>query len=221
MTKKRKNLVLLGGGGHCKSVLDTLLKTNEYSEIVITDPHISIGSEIMGCKVVGDDRMLPQLYENGFTHAFITTGSIGYSNPRAKLVHMAEAIGFDFPIVIDPSAVIADEVTIGSGTYVGKNAIINSEAKIGNHCIINTGAIIEHESEIGDFCHISTGSILCGGVTVGKDSFIGAGTTVIQCVTIGSNAVVGAGSTVLSDVEDHVRTYGVVRQNHKNEIIKH
>lgn len=218
-TKNNNKIVLLGGGGHCKSVLDTLLKTNEYSEIVITDPNVPIDSEIMGCKVVGDDSILLQLFEQGFTHAFITTGSIGYSNPRAKLAHIAEAIGFDFPIVIDSSAMIADGVTIGCGTYVGKNAIINAGAKIGRYCIINTGTIVEHESVVGDYCHISTGSILCGEVTVGDESFIGAGTTIIQCVRIGCNVVVGAGSTVLSDVEDNVRTYGIVRKNRGGTII--
>lgn len=208
-----KKLVLLGGGGHCKSVLDTLFKTKEYSEIVITDPQLPAGSEVMGCKVAGDDSILSKMYEEGFTNAFITAGDVGKPNPRAKLAEMAQDIGFSFPCIIDPTAQVSPSAQIGDGTFVGKNSIINTGVRIGKHCIINTGTIVEHESIVGDYCHISTGSILCGEVTVGDESFIGAGTTIIQCVRIGCNVVVGAGSTVLSDVEDNVRTYGIVRKN--------
>ena len=33
-------IVLIGGGGHCKSVLDSILRTCNYDEIVITAPPI-------------------------------------------------------------------------------------------------------------------------------------------------------------------------------------
>jgi len=48
-------------------VLDTLLRTNEYSEIVITDPLLPAGIEVMGCKVVGNDSILSELYAKGYT----------------------------------------------------------------------------------------------------------------------------------------------------------
>ena len=200
-----KKLVLIGGGGHCKSVLDAALRSGEYSEIVITDPEITVGTEICGCKVVGTDEMLPNLLRQGYGYAFITVGSITNPSLRIKLAGKAKALGFIFPIISDPSAVVSEYAHVGAGTFIGKNVVVNTDTMIGEHCIINTGCIIEHECQVGDFAHISVGSILCGNVKVGKESFIGAGSTVIQGIKIGNQTIVGANSTILTDMEDHMK----------------
>jgi sugar O-acyltransferase (sialic acid O-acetyltransferase NeuD family) len=201
---ENKSLVLLGGGGHCKSVLDSILRGNEYSDIVITDNNLAAGTKIYGCKVVGTDAFLPDLREKGYKNAFITVGSINNTSVgvRMKLANLASSLGFSFPTIVDPSAIVSKHARIAAGTYIGKNAVINADAVIGTQCIINTGAIVEHECQIGDFTHVSVGAILCGNVKVGRESFIGAGATVIQGIHIGNLVIVGANSTVLSDVYD-------------------
>lgn len=204
-----KKIVLLGGGGHCKSVLDTLLKTNEYSEIVITDPQLPAGTEVMGCKVVGDDSILPKLYAEGFTNAFITAGDVGKPNPRAKLVEMAQNIGFHFPCIMDPTAQVSPSAQIGDGTFIGKNAIINIGAQIGYHCIINTAAIVEHEATIGTLTHVASGAIVLGEVRTGHSCFIGAGSTIIQCTNLGNDVKIGAGAVVNNDLPDNCTAVGV------------
>ncbi len=211
-----KKLVLVGGGGHCKSVIDSLSEKNEYSEIVITDYSLPEGTIVNGCKVVGNDDCLPDLKNNGFDYAFITMGSVGKPNVRASLVEEIEKLGFLSPIIIDSTAVIADDVHIGHGTFIGKNATINTGVSIGSHCIINTGCIIEHESVIGDKCHIATGAILCGGVHVGNDSFVGAGSTVIQGHMIGENATIGAETVVTKDIPAWTTAVGIPAKVIKN-----
>ena len=207
-----KKLVLLGGGGHCKSVLDVIIRNGEYEDVVITDSAMPVGTRILNAPVVGTDEMIPVLFQDGYHHAFVTVGSIGDSKIRIKLAALAESIGFEFPVIADPSAQISKFVTIGGGTFIGKNAVINADSYIGNHCIINTGSIIEHGCGIGDYSHISVGTILCGDCKVGAKSFIGAGSTVIQGIDIGHNVIVGANSTVLTDVEDNMKIYGIVKQ---------
>ena len=130
-----KKLVLVGGGGHCKSVIDSLSEKSEYSEIVITDYSLPEGTIVNGCNVVGNDDCLPDLKNNGFDYAFITMGSVGKPNVRASLVEEIEKLGFLSPIIIDSTAVIADDVHIGQGTFIGKNATINTGVSIGSHCI--------------------------------------------------------------------------------------
>ncbi len=210
---------MLGGGGHCKSVLDALLRMDKYTEIVITDPFLKPGSVIMGCKVIGNDEVLPKLRESGFTDAFITLGSLTDTRIRRNLSDRIDDLSFSIPVIADPTAVISDYSQIGEGTFLGKNSVINADAKIGRHCIINTGAILEHECEVGDFCHISVGTILCGNVHVGNDSFIGSGTTVIQGISVGHDAVVGANSTVLRSVEDGRTVYGIVKTSDQEATI--
>lgn len=204
-----KKLVLIGGGGHCKSVIDSVRRTNEFGEIVIADPALKVGSDILGCKVIGSDECLGQLRKEGYKYAFITVGNVRVNSIRKMLVQKASGYGYVFPIIIDPSATVADSVTIGPGTFVGKNTIINIDTIIGSQCIINTGAIIEHDSSVGDYTHISVGSVLCGGVDVGKNCMIGSNSTIIQGIKIGNNCNVGAGAVVIEDSPDDCTLLGV------------
>lgn len=208
MSNMENKIVLIGGGGHCKSVLDAALRSARFSEIAIVDPALPSGAFVLGCRVAGDDDILPTLREKGFVNAFITVGSIEDTLLRRKLVNKATAMGFQFPVIVDPSAVVSKSTVIGEGTFIGKNAVVNADALIGNHCILNTGSIVEHECAVGDFSHISIGVVLCGGVYVGKDAFIGAGTLVKQGMRIGDQSVIGIGSVVLEDIPSGLKAYG-------------
>ncbi len=203
--------MLLGGGGHCSSVLDCLISTNNFDDVVILDSNMKIGSKVLDCSVVGDDSKLYDLKKAGFEYAFITVGSIKDTNVRRKLYRLVSSMEFKIPIVCDQSSKISEYANIGEGTFIGKNAVINANAIIGNHCIINTGSIIEHDCYVGDFSHVSVGAAICGNCKVGSDSFIGAGSTVIQGVTIGANVTVGAGSTVLHNIGDNVVVAGLIK----------
>ena len=215
-----KRLVLIGAGGHMKSVLDSALRSNEYKEIVITDPRLIPGTEILGCRVVGTDDILKQMKRAGFEYAFVSVGSIKDTSLRRRLADNIEQIGFKIPIIIDPSAIIAESAVIGEGSFVGKGVIVNTDAKIGRYCIINSGSIIEHECCIGDFSHVAVGSTLCGDVFIDNDCLIGSGSVVIQGLRIGKNCIIGANSTVLTDVEDRMKVYGIIkkRREHKPKI---
>lgn len=203
--------MLIGGGGHCISVLDCILSSREYDEIVIVDSNVQVNSKILGCPVVGDDRVLPELKKSGFDYAFITVGAIKSTKTRRKLYELARSLDFEFPVISDPSAVVSKNSNIGAGTFIGKDAVINAKASIGVQCIVNTGAIIEHECTVGSFSHISVGAILCGNCVIGSDSFIGAGSTLIQGITTGNKVIIGAGSTVLCNIDDNVTVSGLVK----------
>ena len=206
-----RKIVLIGGGGHCKSVLDCLLRTGIYDEIVLTDPDIPAGSVIMGCRAAGNDDMLPELFRQGFSDAFITVGSIQSTKLRRILFRKAQEIGFRLPNIVDPSAAVSEFAELGQGIFIGKQAVVNAEAVIGDAAIINSAAVIEHECRVGSFTHVSVNAALCGNVSVGDDSFIGAGAVIIQGIRIGDGAVIGAGSTVICDVADGVTRAGLVK----------
>lgn len=202
-------LILLGGGGHCKSVLDSALRMKTFEEIVITDPHIKQGTEILGCSVVGNDDRLEQLHQEGFEYAFITVGSVSINPLREKLADKINSLGFKIPVIQAPSAITASSAIIGEGTFIGKNSVVNADSIIGKHCIVNTGAIIEHECIVNDFAHISVGAVLCGEVVVGKNSLIGSRSVVIQGLRIGNNCIVGAGAVVNKSIPDQCTAIGV------------
>ena len=211
MENNKENIVILGFGGHAKSVADSILQSGNYHIVGYTDTH--------DCKsqfqYLGTDDELENLYKQGVRKAVLGVGYMGKSAIRDELVCLAKKIGFEFPVIIDHSATISESAMIGEGTFIGKKAVINAESKIGDFCIINTGAIIEHENVIDSYSHVAVGAILCGNVTTGHHSLIGAGTTIIQGRVIGNNCIIGAKSLILSNVEDGMKCYGIVKNRQK------
>ncbi len=203
---KNRGLLLIGGGGHCKSVIDCVLSSDEFDRIgiIVNENPISV----LGIPVVGTDIDLPLLFQDGWTDAFISLGSIGTTLLRHKLYTLVKSIGFNLPSISDPSALIARDTVLEEGVFVGKRVIINSGSKVGACAILNTGAIIEHDCEIGSFSHISPGTVLCGNVRINSDSHIGAGSVIRQGITVGCCSLIGAGSVVVKDIPNNVLAYG-------------
>ena len=204
-----KNLILIGGGGHCKSVIDTIQENKDYNIIGILDLAEKVGENILGVEIIGTDDTLDQYFKNGVEYAFITMGSVGDIKLRKNLYNMALEVGFQLPNIIDKTAIVSEYAKIGQGNFIGKGAIINAEASIGNNCIINTGAVVEHDCIVGDFCHIAPSATLSGSVNVGNNTHIGANAAVIQNIKIGKNVIVGAGSVVIKAVKDGETVVGV------------
>lgn len=203
-----KKLLLIGGGGHCKSVLDTILQSNEYSEIGIIDNNKNNGGSILGKPIIGCDDDLSKLYREGYRYAFVTVGSIGEPSLRIKLFKILETIGFEIPNIIDVTAIVSSQVKMERGIFIGRNVVVNVGTYIRNGSIINTGSIIEHDCLINQFCHIAPGTVLCGEVEVGENTHIGAGSNIKQQIKIGSNTIIGMGSVVLKNISDNLIAYG-------------
>lgn len=203
-----EDIILIGGGGHCKSVIDSIIKFKGYNIVGILDLHNKVGNEIFGVKVIGTDDKLKYYYKNGIRNAFLTMGSVGDTRLRRRLCSIALNIGYSFPNIIDSTAIVSDKIEIGYGNFIGKGTIINSGTKIENNCIINTGAIIEHDCHIKDFCHIAPGVTMSGNVVIGENTHIGTNSTIIQNIVIGNNSIIGAGSVVVKDIKSNIKAYG-------------
>lgn len=209
-----EKIVLVGGGGHCKVIIDIIKTMGTYEIIGITDSSYSenqgkIHKYVMDIPILGDDSILEGLYNSGVNNAFITLGALGKPFIREKIFNNLRKIGFNIPILIHSDAVVSPYSTLKSGTCVMAGAVINPDAYISENCIINSRAVIEHDCNLHSNVHVSPGATLCGGVEIGTNSHIGAGSTIIQNVRIGKKVIVGAGSVVLSDVEDNSTVIGI------------
>lgn len=206
-----KKLVILGAGGHCLSVLDSIIPFNDYENIVILDPNVMPGTYINGkYKVIGTDNELEHLCHQGYTHAFIAFAAIESIEIRKKLWKKVRNAGYLLPNIIDPTATVSANAKLGEGIFIGKKAVVNAGAVINDMSIINTGAVIEHGCSIGEFSHVAVNGILCGNVSLGACCLIGANSTVIQNISIGNRCIIGAGSVVLRNVKDEETVYGII-----------
>ena len=199
----------LGAGGHAKVVIEILRLMGGYELAGLLDPRQELwGTEVLGNPVLGDDSLIPELYEQGVRHAFIGLGTVGDARPRSRLCDKARRQSLQIAKAIHPQAVIASSVKMGRGPTIMAGAVINAAAQLGDDVIINTGAIVEHDCVIGDHVHIAPGAHISGGVHVGSLAHIGVGATIIQGVHVGDGALVGAGTVVLRDVPPNVTVFG-------------
>lgn len=194
------SIILVGGGGHCKVVIDILKENNNYNEILISDLKENLGTEILGIRIEYTDDQLEELYKKGFRNAFVSMGKVEIDDHRKKLFDKIKNIGFNIPIIISNSANVSKYSEIGEGTLVNRNATVNACSKIGKNCIINTGSIIGHDCVIEDNVHIASGAILLGGTYIGNNSFVGAGSIIIQNINISEDTLIGAGAVVVKDI---------------------
>lgn len=197
---KKEKIILLGCGGHAKSVVDAIESDGKYTIVGFVDKE-SNNFSYRGYSVIGQDDDLEDFFKQGITRVFVCVGYMGKGKTREELFAKLRHIGYEFPVIIDPTATLAADAVVGEGSFIGKNVVINANAEIGSMCIINTAAVVEHDCLIGDFTHIAVGSVLCGGVTVGQSCLIGANATVIQGREIGDNCIIGAGVVVRKNVE--------------------
>lgn len=207
-----EDIILLGIGGHAHSVVDSIEQLGLYHIVGFLDVKEKQDEEYKDYHVIGTDDMLENYYQKGIKNAFVTIGYLGEGNIREKLYKELKRIGYTIPNIIDKSAIVANDVRLGEGNFVGKHCVINANAEIGNMCIINTGAIVEHDCCVNDMTHIAVRTLLCGQVAVGSNTLIGAGTIVRQGVNIGTHVIIGAGMTITKDVKNNIKKYGDIEQ---------
>jgi sugar O-acyltransferase (sialic acid O-acetyltransferase NeuD family) len=189
----KEKIVLVGGGGHCHSVIDVIEQENRYEIIGIIDTKENIGKNVLNYKVIGCDDKLETIFET-CKNAVITVGQLQSNKIRVKIYNKLKQIGFNLPIIISPFAYVSKYASLEEGTVIMHHALINANVKIGKNCIINTKALIEHDSSIEDNCHISTASVINGGVKVKANTFFGSNTTSKECTEI--EGFVKAGSLI-------------------------
>jgi len=200
-----KRIVLVGGGGHCRSVIGLFRDATQELHGIL-DP--AIVGNVLGIPVLGGDERIPELA--GLGHPFVVTA--GHVRDAALRIRLCTAImnaGGTLATILAPTSTVVKGATIGEGTTVGHGAVVNSNGRIGTNCIINTRALVEHDALIGDHVHIATGAIVNGHCTVGKGTLIGSGAVVLQGVRIGEGCIIGAGSVVIRDVADGTTVAGV------------
>lgn len=188
-----EKIILIGGGGHCKSVIDVIEQEAKYKIAGIIDKKGNIGKDVLGYKIIGCDDDLEDIFQT-CKNACITVGHIKSNALRVKLFSKAKEIKFNLPAIISPLAYVSKYAFVDEGSVVMHHAFVNAAAKVGKNCIINTKALIEHDAVIENNCHISTGAVVNGGTVVKKDTFYGSNATSKEYVEI--SGFVKAGSVV-------------------------
>jgi UDP-perosamine 4-acetyltransferase len=199
-------VIILGGGGHAKVLIATLLMLGR-SIIGFVDPAASKKS-IFGVKCLGDDSVV--LHHKARNIRLVNgVGSIGSNSSRCDLFNRFKEHGFSFGTVVHPTAIIALDVRLGEGAQIMAGVVIQPGGRVGANAIVNTGAVIDHDCNVGAHVHIAPGAALSGNVRIAIGAHIGTGATIIQSTRIGAWSLVGAGAVVIRNVPARAAFVGV------------
>ena len=191
-------LILVGGGGHCMSVIEAALSAGFVIKGILDLPE-ELGKNVCGVSVLGtDDEMAKYVDDCDF---IVTLGFIKDATLRVKLHDKVRAAGGHFATIIASTAHVSQFAEIGEGTVVLHQATVNAGAKIGVGVIIKTCANIEHSAIVGDYAHVSTGVMVNGDCKVGARTFVGSHTVMVNGKSICEDCVIGAGSVVRKDIK--------------------
>lgn len=192
-----KDLILVGGGGHCKSVMD-VAESAEFRILGVLDRPEFVGKDVLDYKVIGTDDDIPKYVSKA--EFVVTVGFIKNPDIRIRLFNQIKSAGGKLATIVASTAYVSRYAQLGEGSVVMHKAFVNADCKIGANTIINTLANVEHDCVVGDNVHISTGVMLNGGCNVGNNVFIGSRGVVANCVSICDNVIVGAGSFVRKSI---------------------
>ncbi len=196
-------ILIYGGGGHAKSVMEMVLQNGDHTiaGIVDDDEHLT-GKNVLGIPVLGTRAVLPRLIAQGVKLAANGVGGILDINVRVKIFEILENLDFSFPALVHPRATLEPSTKVEEGVQVFANAYVGSEAFLQARCMINTNAVVSHDCIIGSYTHIAPGALLAGHVHVGKNTLVGMGVTTAIGVQIGDSVRIGNGAILLADVPD-------------------
>ncbi|GAA2894229.1 acetyltransferase [Microbacterium esteraromaticum] len=198
-------LILLGGGGHARSVLAAL---REQGRTVLGHLAPQPGDLGDDCPHLGDDESM-DAFDPGAVLFVNGLGSVASTDSRRALHERAVRRGFRAARVVHPRAFVDPGARLGDGVQVLAGAIVNVGAVVEEGALINTGAIIEHDVVVGAHSHVSPGAVIAGGVRIGDGAHVGLGARVIQGVSVGSGSLIGAGAVVIEDVPEGAVVVGV------------
>ncbi len=202
-----KNLVIVGGSGCGREVLQWAKKVNKIENrwkvkgFLDDDLNVLDGKK---CGITVLSKVDDYVIEPG--DEFVCC--IGHSNDRKTVMEKLKAKGAVFTTLIHPSAVIADSCILGEGVIIYPYALVSDNVFIGDGCIINMYSSVAHDSVLGEYCTISAHCDITGGCKLGNRVFMGSTSQVIPGMHIGDDVYICAGSSVMTNIGNGMKVFG-------------
>jgi acetyltransferase EpsM len=198
-----KTLVVLGGGGHARVVIQAAQSSREWNVIGYVDP-VKRDASRLGVPYLGEDAAKvvadPALARASFV---LGVGSTFQARVRREIVERCRLSPARWASVVHARAVVSPTAQLGPGSVVLAGAVVNAGAQVGAHSIVNSGAIVEYDSVLGAYVHAAPAAV------VAARAYLGIGCRIRERLTLGENVKVGMGAVVLRSVPSDRVVIGV------------
>jgi sugar O-acyltransferase (sialic acid O-acetyltransferase NeuD family) len=202
LEKISKPVLLFGAGGLAADIADIVERAWNVSIAgFVIDRPVDEGTEQGGPEIIQWDDISAR------ADSYICVAAIGRPT-RRPFIEKAEAAGFHFTTLVDPSAQIFPSAIIETGCVIGAGTIVAARAHIGRHVFLNRGVGIGHHTNVSAFCSVQAGASIGGFCHIEEETEIGIGATVIDRITAGARSFVGAGSVVVKDCSPDSKLLG-------------
>lgn len=188
-----RTLLVLGAGGHGKSVAEAALLSGDWNEVIFLDDNWPQDSQVLGCEVLGRVDAIHQVASR--CHGAIA--AVGNNAVREQWIGLIERAGIELVSIFHPKAWVSPSAKVGPGTAIMAGAVVGTAATVGKGAIINANATVDHDAVMEVLSHIGVGVQLAGGVRVGARAWLQAGSCCGYHVVVEAEATLAPG-TVLS-----------------------
>lgn len=200
--------LVLGAGGHGKSVVAVLLACGAAVRGVLDDDPALWGTTVQGVPVLGPVASAVEHPE--------CAAVLGLGDNAARMAVVGRLPSLRWTSVVYHGAYVNPTAHVGAGTVVCPGAIIGAEARIGAHAIVSGNVTVGHDVVLEDFVHVAPGVQLAGDVHVGRGAMLGIGSVVSPGVRIGAGATLAAGAVAVRDVPAGCTAMGVPARVHES-----
>lgn len=193
-----KKLIIIGASGFGKEVLWLARRLGKNVIGFLDDSPEKQNTDILDCPVIGKIDQFTQFNDVEFVMAI--------GSPRGResvLRRMSESGQPKFTTLIDPTAIIGQNINIGEGSSICAGVILTVDICIGSHVVINLNSTIGHDVVIEDFVTIAPNVSISGNVILANKVEVGTNAAIREKITVGCGAVVGMGSVITKDIEEH------------------
>lgn len=184
------SLVIVGGGGHGRSVRELVQLTNSHEVVAFLDDQLAPGTDVLGVPVWGPSTELVSLSARSVQAVHV---AIGNNGARERLMAQAEAAGLRCATLVHPRACVSPSALIGEGCAVMALAIVGTEARLGRGVIVNVGAVVDHHAQVADHGHLGANAAMAGGTRLGARGWLQAGASLGYGVSLPDDAMVAPG----------------------------
>ncbi|WP_180001672.1 acetyltransferase [Acinetobacter sp. YH12255] len=190
-----KKIIIVGAGGFGKHVAwiakrcgrevrGFLDDTPEKQNTFVLD--IPVIDKIVNCNKYKSDEFIIAL---------------GNSRDRKKIIDKYFTNGeYNFTSIVDPSAIIGENVEISKGCVICAGSILTVDVKVGEHTIINLNSTIAHDVSIGDFVTVAPNASISGNVQIFSFVEIGTNSSIREKCIIGKSSIIGMGAVITKNI---------------------
>tara|TARA_B110000003_G_scaffold84295_1_gene86300 strand:+ start:11027 stop:12025 length:999 start_codon:yes stop_codon:yes gene_type:complete len=178
----KPKVAIVGASGQGLEVLSIIQRQSAFEFSGFIDVKFPNEKKYFGYDIIGNDNNYEEIYNNGTRNIVVAGGWL--KDPKIISNIFKKAKYFNFPNIIHDSAIISNNVNLGSGIQIFSKVFIGPNVSIDDGCVINNGSIVSHDCVVGKFSFIAPGAIIAGNVEIGNYVILGINSSVYLRKTV-------------------------------------